>query len=74
MLTFLILLNDLMNVILGIKDKNAIRNIRNIVTVQFYNRYINFRTKIERVLLRLRKSVVSIMLYVCKTETTHMLV
>jgi len=44
--------------------------LRNIVTIQFYYKYIYSRTKIEGVLLMLCKSVLS-MLYVCKTETTH---
>jgi len=67
---FSLFLNDIMNVILGIMEKTHRLILRNIVTIQFYCMYFYSRTKIERVLLRLRKRVFS-MSYTCMTETTH---
>jgi len=68
MLKFLLFLNNIMNVLLGIMEKTQQLGLRNIVTIQFYNRYFYSRTKIERFILRLRQRVLS-MSYVCKTET-----
>jgi len=70
MLTFFLFLNDIMNVILSKMEKTPRFTITNIVTIQFYNRYFYSKTKIERVLLRLRKRVLS-MSHVFKTKTTH---
>jgi len=64
------LLNDIMNITLGIMEKPQGFALKNIVIIQFYYMYIYSKTKIERVLLSLRKRVLSL-LYVYKTETTH---
>jgi len=71
MLKLLLFLNDIINVLLGIIEKTQRLALSEIVTIQFYNRYFYSRTKIQRVLLRLRKRVLS-MSYVCKTETTNL--
>jgi len=39
MLKFLLLLNVIMNVIIGIMEKTQRPALRNIVKIQFYNRY-----------------------------------
>jgi len=69
MLTFLLFLNDIMNVILAIMEKrnDLPSEILSQLTIQYYNRYFYYRTKIERVLLSLHKRVLN----VCKTDTTH---
>jgi len=67
MLAFLLFLND---IILEIMEQTQRLALRNIVTIQFYNSFIYSRTKIDRVLHRLRKRVLS-MSYVCKTKTTY---
>jgi len=57
-----------MDVILGMMEKTQRLALRNIVAIQFYNRYFYSKTKIERGLLRLCKRVLS---SVCNTDTTH---
>jgi hypothetical protein len=52
-------------------EKTQYLTLRNIFVFKFYNRYIYSKTKIERILLRLHKRVLSIAC-VCKTVTaTH---
>jgi len=58
-LNFFLLVNKIMNVVFGIMEKTQRFALRNIVAIQFYNRYFYSRTKIERVLLRLLKRVLS---------------
>lgn len=60
----------IMNFILGIIKKTQRLDLKNIVTLQFCNRCFYSKTKIDRVLLRLR-ILASSMSYLCKTETTH---
>jgi len=38
-----------MNVILGTMEETLRLTLKNIITIQFYNKYFNSRTKIERV-------------------------
>jgi len=48
MLKLLLFLNDIMIVILGVMEETQRLALRNIVTIQFYNRYFCSRTKTER--------------------------
>lgn len=59
MLRSSLFLYDIMNVILGTIEKTLHLAFRNIVSIQFYYRYFYPGTKIERVILTLRKRVLS---------------
>jgi len=63
MLTFLLFLNDTMNVILDKMEKKR-NELPSKILIQFNNRYFYSRTKMERVILRLRKRGLS-MSYMC---------
>jgi len=47
MLKFVLFLNDIMNVILGLMEKMQQYALRNILTIQFYNRDFYSRTKMS---------------------------
>jgi len=70
MLTFFLFLNVIMNVILGLIDKSQQFASDILSQLNFTIGFFYSKTKIEGVLLKLRKRVLS-MLYVCKMVTTY---